>query len=216
MSNSKSWVAPLTGVVFAGLMILGFVLTDGAGDASNATQKTAQEIVDHYKDNKDQQMLGSFVLGLAAVFFLFFAGWIRKVLRDAEGAGGTLSAVSLAGAIVFVAGAGVVATIGFALADLAGDIDPIALQAINAISYDFFIPFAIGMSTFLLATGISVVRHGALPKWLGWVAIVIGVASYSPAGFFVFPLSLVWVVVVSILLTARARGGGARAAGAPA
>ena len=60
------------------------------------------------------------------------------------------------------------------------------MQAINAIDWDYFIPLAVGLSTFLLATGISAVRHGALPKWLGWVAIVLGIATYTPAGFFAF------------------------------
>jgi hypothetical protein len=36
----------------------------------------------------------------------------------------------------------------------------------NAIAYNYFIPFAVGFSTFLLAAGISAIRHGALPRWL--------------------------------------------------
>lgn len=216
MNRGKDWLVPLTGVVFVGLMLAAFALTGPGMDATNATQKTAQEIADHYKDHKDKEMIGAFLLGLAAVFFLFFAGWLRKVLREAEGTGGMLSAVSLAGATVFAAGVGVAATIHFAVADLADDLDPVAIQAMSGIDYDFFIPLAIGMSTFLLATGISAVRHHALPKWLGWVAIVLGVVAYSPAGFFAFMASLVWVLVASIILAARARSGGAPAAGAAA
>lgn len=216
MHKGKDWLVPLTGVVFVGLMVAAFALTGPGMDATNATQKTAQEIVDHYTDHKDKEMIGAFLLGLAAVFFLFFAGWLRKLLREAEGTGGMLSAVSLAGATVFAAGVGVGATIHFAVADLADDLDPVAIQAMSGIDYDFFIPFAIGMATFLLATGISVVRHGALPKWLGWAAIVIGVVAYSPAGFFAFMASLVWILVVSIILALRARSGGTAAAGAAA
>ncbi len=216
MNRGKDWLVPLTGVVFFGLVVAAFAATGAGGDATNATQKTAQEIADHYKDHKDKEMLGSFLLGLAAVFFVFFAGWLRKVLREAEGTGGMLSAVSLVGATVFAAGLGVGATIHFAVADLADDLDPVAIQAMNGIDYDFFIPLGIGMSIFMLATGISVVRHRALPKWLGWVAIVLGVVAYSPAGFFGFMGSLVWVLVASIILAARARSGGAPAAGAAA
>jgi hypothetical protein len=216
MSNGKSWVAPLMGVVFIALLIVAFVLLNAFGDSLNATKKSAQEIATYYQDHKDRQMTGAFLIGGAAIAFLFFAGYVRRVLREAEGAGHTLSAVSLAGAIVFATAAGIGATFHFVLADLADNIDPVATQAINALDYDYFLPFAIGLSTFLLATGISAVRHGALPKWLGWSAIVLGVADYTPAGFFGFLLSLVWILVVSIMLTAQARQGGAPAAPAPA
>ena len=212
MRDGKSWVAPAMGVVFIALLIAGFILINAFGDSLNATKKSATEIVDYYTAHKDRQMTGAFLLGGAAVAFLFFNGAIRRVLRDAEGPGHTLSAVAFSGGIVFAAAGGIGATFHFAAADLADNLDPIAVQAINGLDYDYFIPFAIGMSTFLLATGISAVRHGALPKWLAWSAIVIGIADYTPAGFFGFLLSLVWILVVSVMLALRARRGAAPAA----
>ena len=59
----------------------------------------------------------------------------------------------------------------------------------------------------MLAVGISIVRHGALPKWLGWVAILFGVAGMTPAGFFAFIGAGLWIGVASILLPLRARSG---------
>ena len=50
-----------------------------------------------------------------------------------------------------------------------------------------------------------IVRYGALPKWLGWVAIVFGVVALTPFGFFAFLGGIVWILVVSIMLTMRAR-----------
>jgi hypothetical protein len=209
MQRSTAWVAPATGIVFIALVIIGFILV---GDGQDATEKSAEEIAAFYQDNEDEQIIGSFVIGLSSVFFLFFAGSLRRLLRDAEGPGGMLSAVSFAGATVFVAGVSVVATINLALADLADDIDPVALQAINGISWDFYIPFVVGMVPFLLASGLCAVRTGALPKWLGWIAIILGVLSFTPAGFFTFLAGLVWILVVSILLTMRARSAPGTAA----
>jgi hypothetical protein len=117
-----------------------------------------------------------------------------------------LPTVAYAGGIVFVAAVAVGASLNLTLVDLADDLDPVAVQAVDAISYDYYIPFAIGLSPFLLASGISVVRSGALPKWLGGVPIVLGIAGYTPAGFFAFILALIWVLIVSIMLTQRARG----------
>ncbi len=38
-------------------------------------------------------------------------------------------------------------------------------------SNDFFAMVS-GIAVLVLATGMSAVRHGGLPKWLGWVGIV--------------------------------------------
>jgi len=56
----------------------------------------------------------------------------------------------------------------------------------------------------VLAASASAIRHGGLPKWLGWVGIVIGIAVFTPAGFFGFLAGGLWVLIASLLLT-RAR-----------
>ena len=116
-----------------------------------------------------------------------------------------LSAVSFAGAIAFATGVGVVASMNLALADLSDDLDPVAVQAINGIVWDYHIPFVLGMCVFLLATGISAVRSGALPRWLAWIAIVLGVATFTPVGFFAFLAGLVWILVLSVMGVLEAR-----------
>lgn len=201
--RSNDWLAPLTGVVFVVVLAVTLILGGEGVDPKDG----AEEVVQYYSDNEGEVMASGFLGGFAVILFLFFAGWLRKVLREAEGPGGVLSAVSLAGAIVFAVGGAVASTLSIALAESFDDIDPTALEALNAISWNYFIPFAAGFSVFLLATGISAVRHGALPPWLGWSAIVLGIATYTPAGFFAFLLGLAWVLVASVLLTMRARAG---------
>jgi hypothetical protein len=85
----------------------------------------------------------------------------------------------------------------------------VAVQAINAIVWDYYIPFIVGVSVFLLAAGISIVRHGALPTWLGWVAVVLGVIAATPFGFFALLAGALWILVVSILGLMRSREDGA-------
>jgi hypothetical protein len=201
VTRGRDWLAPLTGVVFVALLAATLILTGEGVDPGDGTEA----VLDHYSDNEDEIFVGSFLGGFAAIFFLFFAGWLRKVLREAEGPGGVLSAVSFAGAIIFAAAGALASTLGIALADSFDDIDPTAVEALNALSWNYFVPFAVGGGTFLVATGLSVVRHGALPRWLGWAAVVLGILSYTPVGFFAFLLVLVWVLVTSILLAMRAR-----------
>jgi hypothetical protein len=117
-----------------------------------------------------------------------------------------LSAVAFAGAVIVAVGAAIDGTIAFAIAEAADDIEPSSVQALQALWDNDFLPIALGGALFMLASGLSIVRHGALPKWLGWAAIVIFVAGFAgPAGFVAFPLSGIWVLVVSILLSVRAR-----------
>ncbi len=67
-----------------------------------------------------------------------------------------------------------------------------------------FFTVAVGTAAFLIGTGIAFLKSGALPKWLAWAAIVIGVVAITPAGFFGFLGLGVWTVVASIMLAMRA------------
>jgi hypothetical protein len=201
----REWLVPLTGVLFVVLLILSFIV---AGEPPDADENV-QEIVDHYVDNKDSIQASVLIGGVAAVSLLFFAGYLRKLFRAAEGPDGMLSAIVLAGATIMAVGAGVDMTISFALAEGAEDIDPVAVQSLQALWDNDFMPIAIGLVVLLLASGLSIVRYGALPKWLGWVAIVLAVVGMTPIGFVAFMGGALWVLVVSILLAVRARGAAA-------
>lgn len=196
---SRDWLAPLTGIAFLALLIAGFAVSGEPPDAGDPVQ----EIVGHYVDNKDSIFAGALMLGLATVFLIFFANHLRSVLRDAP-----TSPVILVGAGIVAVGAGIDATILVALSESAEDIDPTAVQALQALWDNDFVPIAIGIITFLVSAGISILRSGALPRWLGWVALVIALAAMTPAGFFAFIATAIFIVVLSVMLLVRARRAG--------
>jgi Domain of unknown function (DUF4386) len=204
MNAGKSWIAPATGVLFVVLFVAIFVLI---GEGQDASEKTAQEIADHYKDNDVKETAAALLMGLAGIVSLFFGGWLRRVLRDAEGPDGILSAVAFGGAVVFSAGAAVAGSIHLVLPDLADDIDPVALQAVNAIDFDMFMFFPVGIGTMLIAAGISAIRHGSLPKWLAWLGIVVAVLFATPAFFVGFIGIPLWILIVSIMGIMRSGDG---------
>lgn len=209
MQRDRSWIAPALGILFFVLVLVGAILT---GEGKDPAKDSAEEITQYYIDNESQQLWGAFLVALGMVPFLFFAGYLRRVLYRAEGTDGFLPTVAWGGAVLLAAGTTVGASLTFALADYAEDLDPVAMQAINTITYDFFFPFPIGMSILLLGAGLSAVRSGALPRWLAWIAIVVGIVCLlGPVGFAGFLLGFAWILVVSILLTRRAR----RAPGEP-
>src|SRR5436309_1436453 len=195
MGRISKWFPPFTGVIFVGLFIAASFLL---GEGQDPKKKTPQEIVNHYNDHFARETAAVVVIAFACVFILYFGGWLRRVLRDAEGPDGILSTVVFGGAIVFAAGAAIAAGIHFALVDLADDINPIAIQALNALDDETFLFFPIGLGTVVLATGISAVRHGALPRWLAWVSVVLGVIFLSPFFWLVFFVGPLWFLAVSI------------------
>ncbi|MEO5843095.1 MAG: DUF4386 family protein [Acidimicrobiales bacterium] len=199
--DTKRWLIPLTGLLFVLLAIVGFVTSGEPKDAGNP----AQEIVDHYVDNKDSIIIGAAILGLAAVALVFFAGYLRTVVRRAEGEGGMLSALVLVGAAIMAVGAAIDATLLFAIAEAADDLEPGGVQTLQAFWDNDFMPMAVGLVIFLLSSGIAIARYRVLPKWLGWVAIVLAIAGITPAGFFAFLAGGLWIAVVSVMLALRAR-----------
>ena len=202
----KEWLVPLTGVLFVVLVIVGFIVGGEPPDA----EEPAQEIVDFYVDDKDSVMAGAFILGLATVVFVFFANYLRTVFRTTSA-----SATILVGAAIFAVGAAVDATLLVAMAEAADDIEPESLQTIQAIWDNDFVPFAVGAAVFLISLAISILRTDVLPRWLGWVTLVLAVLSLTPLGFFAFPLTGLLILVLSVMLAVRARRTGAPPSGSP-
>jgi hypothetical protein len=200
--NNRNWIAPLCGAIFVVLAVIAFAMT---GDGQDPSKQSADQIVAYYQDHADANEFAAFILGWAGVFLLFFAGWLRQLLRNAEGEGSWLSNVAFGALVALIAAIGVGATIHLALVDYVDDVDPAVTATINTIDYDFFIPFAMGMAAFLISTGIVVTRTAVMPKWLGWIAIILGVVAVTPAGFVGFLGGLAWILVVGLLGAARTR-----------
>ena len=202
MDGNRSWLAPLTGLAFFVLALVGFF---AFGEPPEPGDDSAQEIVDFYRDNEGSQIVSAILAAIAGTLFVFFGGYLRRVLRDAEGPGGMLAAVAFAGTIIFALGLALDATITLALVESAGEVDPTATEALSALWHNDFVPFAVGTQIFLLAMGLSVVRTGALPKWIGWIAILLAVIAVTPIGFVAGIGAGLLVSIISVLLAMRAR-----------
>ncbi|MGH2989582.1 MAG: hypothetical protein ACRDMA_06905 [Solirubrobacterales bacterium] len=202
MGSNRNWLGPATGLAFFVLAIVAFAIS---GEPPDPTDDSAEEIVEFYVDNESSQVVSAGLVAIGATLFVFFGGYLRRLLRDAEGEGGFLSAVAFAGTIVFAVGVAIDSTLTFSLAMTADDIEPGAVQALSALWNNDFVPFAVGIQIFMLALGISVVRHGALPRWIGWVAIVLALIAITPIGFVAFLATGLLVAIISVILMIRAR-----------
>jgi hypothetical protein len=197
MPASLRRLAPLTGIVFAVLLAVTFT-TPSTPDVHD----TGQQVIQHYNDHKSAHLIGDITGGIAVVFFLFFISALRSFFKDKEGADG-LSMAAFAGGILIAVGGGLFTSLDVALIDARHDISPQAVQALNVLSNDIFFPFEIGLIVFALSIGLAIIASGALPKWLGWVMVVIGIVAFTPVGFFGFFVVLVWAAIVAVLIYRR-------------
>ena len=197
MPDSLRRLAPLTGIVFAVLLVVTFT-TPSTPDVHD----TGVQVINHYQEHHGAHLLGDICGGIAVVFFLFFITSLRSFFKDKEGADG-LSMAAFAGGILIAVGGGLFTSLDVALIDARHDISPQAAQALNVLSNDIFFPFEIGLIVFALSIGLAIIVSGALPKWLGWVMVAIGVVAFTPVGFFGFFVVLLWAAIVAILIYRR-------------
>ena len=199
MQQQSTWerLAPLTGLVFVAIVVAVFA----TGGSTPGDHDSAREVQSFYGQHHDKHMALAFIMAISIPFLLFFVSILRYELRRAGGTG-QLANAAFAGGVLAAAGFGILAFVHLALADAGDSVKTIGTtQALNVLDNNDFLPMAAGMGVLVLASGLSTVRHGGLPKWLGWVGVVIGVAAFTPAGFFAFLLSGIWVAIASILLT---------------
>jgi hypothetical protein len=204
-------IGPLTGIVFVVLVAVAFIVSG----ETPSTDDSRQEIVSFYLDNDSEQAAAAAILALATVAFLFFLGSLRNALRAAPGDEGGLSTVTLLGGLMIAVGASIFAGIGFTLGDAADELDESAIVTLNALNSDMFFTVAVGTAVFNLGLALAILRHGALPRALGWVALVVGVVGLTPLGFFAFLATGIVVIWTSVVLAQRATASAAPPPAAP-
>ena len=203
MSGRWSSIAPVTGIVSIVLIVVAFIVGGEAPDAD----APAGELVSYYESHDTDVGVASVLLAVGASFFAFFTAVLAGRLRRAEGQGYALPAGALAGGALLAMGMLIFAGLGFTLSDVGGDLEPEAVQAVHALSEDLFFPVAGGTVVLSWCVALGLLRHGGLPRWLGWVAVVIAVASLTPLGFFAFLALGIWTVLASAVMLVQPEAG---------
>lgn len=196
----RRWLA-LCGVG-AGVL---FLVTFFAGGGSPNENSSAAKVVSYYRDHRGGLVLLAVLGVVAAVLLVLFATRLRELLQAGQGNdNGLLARAAFGGAVILAAGSALLSTTSFAVVRAAhyGLAGP--AQTLNILDNDSFFVLVTGVSVLLLAAGIATVRRPVLPRWLGWVAIVIGILALAgPAGVVGAGLSILWLIVVSIMMLVR-------------
>ena len=198
------WQMALTGLAFVLLGVFSFAIV---GDPPTPGDDSAREIVRFYEDNGTTVGIGSVLACVSGVLFVTFGVYLRAVMRAAQPdpEGDLVPLLLVAGTVIFAAGLALDSALNVALLDTAGDMSPAATEAISAVWNNDFPVFATGQFMVVLSLAYAILRNGILPKWLGWVAVVIVVITPTPIGFAGFLGSLLLIAVVSVLLALRGR-----------
>ena len=202
MSDAPKW-APITGVIAVVLLVAAALI----GGEPVSADDPIEEIVDYFDD--DKQQLSAALGTLGALFLVFFAGSLSARLRRSL-ADPTLPAVTFGGGLALAIGFAIFSGITFTAAETVNDLEPGGIQVLAALNEWMFFPAALGNAAFYLAAGLGVVKSGALPVWLGWVAVVLGVLSVTPVGFIALIAGGIWIIVASIMMV-MSPAAGARA-----
>lgn len=196
--------APLTGIAFVVLLIIGF---GPVGGDTPGSDDSASKISAFYHDHQTKEVVAAVIVALAVIFFAMFIVALWDYLRGDGANGDFWPTVALVGGVVSVAGFCLAITVHAALVDgghnkLPGD----AMIALNAVdNWDFF-AFAFPLTIMLFGVaGATLKGQADLPKWLGWLALVIGILFFAgPLGFIAFLLTGIWIIIASVVMYRRA------------
>ncbi|MFZ0343292.1 MAG: hypothetical protein WAL31_13285 [Gaiellaceae bacterium] len=203
--------APLLGVVYAVL----FVVAIAVGPNTPDSDASAQKAVSSFASNRTHDRVTVFLIAYATIFAMFFAAALRSYLKARSESDGLIT-LGFSGMVIYVIGALTLVGMEFAATDVPTKISPAAEQALNVLQDNVFLALLVGAGIFLIGSGLAIVATGALPKWLGWIAVPLAVLAVTPLGWLVAIFALpIWTVIVSVLMFLR-QAAPAPAAAAPA
>jgi hypothetical protein len=206
--------APLTGIVFVVLLIIGFGVLSGDTPSSD---DGAPKIISFYNDHQGREIAAGIVVVLAVLFLALFVVTLREYLKGGDGVSGFWSTVALVGGAASVAGFFGAVSVHAALIDGADQhISPAAMVALNSLDNWNFFAFVTPLAIMMFGAAGAILRGGAaLPRWLGWAALVLGILYFAgPFGWFGFLLTGIWIIIASVVMYQR--GGASAAPGTPA
>jgi hypothetical protein len=189
---------PLSGFVFVILVLVAVVGLGGDTPDSNAP---GEEVASFYDDEMWRQAIGAFVWVASIPFLVFFAVsvaaafWSAHVRRVWE-------YVVIGGSVLTGATLALLSAVHFALTDGAtNNASPASLQALNLIDGNGWVAFNGSLGVMMLGAAGCLISRPRSYRWLGWIALVLGVALFIPfADFIALVLTLVWIIVVSVML----------------
>jgi hypothetical protein len=196
-SRWLAWTGPLFTVLF---VVVGLALQGNTPGEKASVQK----VMDYYNSHHDRTLVSVFLAPAASALLILFVSYIRSLARERGDAAGAGPTVLVSGAILWVSGLLLGSTVDLMLVSSSDHGQGQIAQTANVLSNDAWIPFIGGIAITMIGAGLTVVTTRILPRWLGWIAVVVGVVSLAgPGGFVGFFVAPLWILVAGIMLGLR-------------
>jgi hypothetical protein len=200
----RDFWTPAAGVAAAITFVIGLAFAANSPNSDDTDAKVLAWYADH--GHRVGVIVGAFLLAFFGLFLLWFAAGLRERLRAAEGAGGRLSNIAFAGAVLCVAA---VWSGGAALAAVPAG-QSLGGSPLSNADVARFVPSA-GFGAILLfgmfgaialidAVSIVIFRTAVLPRWLGWLGFVCAIVLLFGIAFFPVIALPIWLIAASIVL----------------
>lgn len=190
---------PLSGIAFVALVILAIPVL---GWGTPASTTAPAEVVAYYQEHNAEQFAASIVIAASVPFLVLFALGLAAA-RSTESRS-TWQRMLVGGSFVTGAVLLVIAMTNFALADGADNgASPDAVQALNLIIGNAWVALNAGLGVLMVgAAGTFLTRPRS--GWIGWTALVLGIALFIPiADFFALLLTGPWMIATGIAVSRR-------------
>jgi hypothetical protein len=198
---------PLTGIAFFVAWIAGFALHAGSDGLTSPTAA-----VSYYAAHQTAISASIMAWTVAALLLVFFAANLQSAAADrGRGEPGPLPGAILGGGVAWSVGILFTALTHDALLHASIDgqtaVAPVALVLAN----EDFVPTVAGIAILCLAAGVAGFLGAAVPRWLGAVALLIGLLAVAgPLGMYAFLAAPVWILIVAVVELRRAFAGNQR------
>jgi preprotein translocase subunit SecG len=189
---------PLSGVVFVALVIVAILL----GGSTPGSTASGAKVASYFDSHGARMFIEAFLLTAAALFAVLFAATLGRLLSEAnDGVRSIWSRVALGGGVLVAAALGLLGVLTFALADNPTKVSGSALQALNLVTNDMWVVVNGALGVLMIGAAGSWLASRREQRWLGWAALVLGIALFIPfADFVALLVSGLWIIVASIVL----------------
>jgi hypothetical protein len=200
--------AMLSGVAYVVLFVVGVILLFGSEpDTSSAPGK----LIAYYSKSghRDRINFGWVLVGLSVFFFLWFLSALRRTIRLLEGEDGLLTGLTTIGGVIYAALTLASIGVSVGIRTMSDDtyhhtVYPGLIHAADDVGWMLHASGGAGLGAMIIAASLAALRAAAVPKWAGWLGIVVGIISLGLLAFFPWFVAGIWILVVSIGMFARA------------
>ena len=199
MSSRWAKLAPVTGILFVAGMVTALALGDtpSAGDSGT-------KVLHYYSAHKHAMQALSFVVALAGVSVLAFYVNMGSYLRRRNATHGLVAGLN-AGATMIAVGLTALGGSTLALTDHTSKMPADVAATLSWINEDLlWITVFAGVAVVALSLGGATLQTRAFPRWVGWVALVIGVAALTGVGSW-FAFMATWLLSLGLAITLLVR-----------